>query len=233
MCAASECDRIVYAKGHCARHYKQLLRHGEVRPNRAPTLCSVDGCERRAASRGWCHGHYLRWTRCGDVQADVPLGRSGRSTCAVPGCVRDVASRGLCQAHVQRLRMNGDVEADVPLRQVTGEGFVRHGYRSVPVAPEDRWLTHGRTPEAEHRLVMARFLGRPLRHDESVHHRNGSRDDNRIENLELWSRFQPPGQRVEDKLVYAFEIMRRYDPEATRTLGLDLDPETGLPDYEA
>ena len=62
----------------------------------------------------------------------------------------------------------------------------------------------------EHVLVMEAKLGRMLFTDESVHNRNGIRDDNSPEDLELWVRPQPSGIRAADAVTWAKEIMARY-----------------------
>ncbi|MCW2777622.1 MAG: hypothetical protein JWN17_1347 [Frankiales bacterium] len=227
------CDRPVYARGHCSRHYRQLLRHGGLRPEPVVAECAVEGCARRAVTRGWCHGHYLRWSRSGDVRADVPLRRPDRDDCSVQGCGRGAHSGGLCRSHARRKQVHGDPEAGGPLRVTGAGGSLSHGYWWVAVPAADRHLVpKGRHAEFEHRLVLARLLGRPLSPDETVHHRNGDRLDNRPENLELWSTAQPKGQRVEDKLDWAYALLARYDPEGCTALGLDLAPD-GRPLTEA
>ena len=65
------------------------------------------------------------------------------------------------------------------------------GYVYIKIAEDDPMfvMVHGedrkRKVIAEHRLVVARVLGRPLTNEEVVHHINGIKDDNRPENLRV------------------------------------------------
>lgn len=79
-----------------------------------------------------------------------------------------------------------------------------NGYVHVRARNHPRASKYGRHI-LEHTLVMENKLGRYLYPEESVHHKNGIRSDNRKENLELWASPQRFGQRVSDLIDFVFD----------------------------
>jgi hypothetical protein len=61
----------------------------------------------------------------------------------------------------------------------------------------------------EHVLVMESYLHRKLYKGEQVHHKNGIKTRQSPKNLELWTRNQPTGKRVEDLAEFAIEVLKR------------------------
>lgn len=170
--------------------------------------CHIEDCEGRVLARGWCSSHYQRWLRHGDPLAGGIARLPSGSICKVDDCDRPALGRGFCRMHYMRVRRKGD-----PIVGTRSEpaGTVHRGYRYVH-APNHPMADSARRV-AEHRLVMAEALGRSLLPHENVHHVNGDKLDNRLSNLELWSTWQPRGQRVADKVQWAREVLALYGEE--------------------
>lgn len=94
-------------------------------------------------------------------------------------------------------------------RKLNSRRYHQNGYVIITMPDESGYSA----TLFEHRHVMEQHLGRKLLKDENVHHLNTIKDDNRIENLELWVSGQPRGGRAEDVYLWAKGIVERYESE--------------------
>jgi hypothetical protein len=225
-CSVRVCDRPAWARGLCNAHYDRWRRSGAAGDTPVRSLqardgqCAVQGCERPRKTGGLCGAHYWRVRTHGDPgPAAVAAYRAG--PCSVADCGRRTVGRGLCRMHYERQRKGREVGSAAPQKRAAGQGSLVNGYHVITVSPGQSRLAH--------RVRMESLLGRPLTKGETVHHVNGDRSDNSIDgplderyrsgNLELWSSWQPSGQRVSDKIQYAEDLLRRYAPHLLATSG--------------
>src|SRR5258705_8607003 len=149
--------------------------------------------------------HYSRFRRHGD-----PLWERcfEPKCCSIDGCEKEARARGWCWVHYYRWYRNGSD----PLAGGRPDGW--GGKRIINSAGYVMIYLDSGKYKMEHRVAMEEALNRPLVDHENVHHINGDRADNRLENLELWSTSQPCGQRIEDKVAWAKELLAQYEPSA-------------------
>lgn len=108
-------------------------------------------------------------------------------------------------------RKENNIDISIPKKYKAPNGSGHrdpHGYIYINKVNHPNAQKRGRI--YAHTFIMSQHLGRSLYKNESVHHKNGIRNDNRIENLELWHKGQPAGQRVEDKIKWCKEFLKGY-----------------------
>jgi len=228
-CLVDGCEKTATGRGYCSTHYNKFHKYGDphgfsgwnkkITESKDYRKCSVDGCHGLGRTKGLCPAHYQRLLKYGDPLVGGVMRFKRPSKCSVEGCEKAEMAQGYCAAHYSMFRKHGDPLEHSPRHKKRAEKIIDdNGYVLLPIKDHPNSRSGGRIPE--HRFVMSEYLGRPLFDNENVHHKNGDKTDNRIENLELWVVAQPKGQRPIDLIEYAREILKRYEQDEDKFSGM-------------
>jgi hypothetical protein len=216
----AECGKKHLSQGFCSACYQRKRVTGELAtlPPKNDGQCSIEGCFKEARTKGYCVAHYTKLIRFGDPLAYAPK-RTGQP-CKTDGCDGLSVARGWCRKCYSAWQAHGDPLARSEVfKKYRQDKVDDQGYVQVFAPDHANARKSKRVPK--HRMVMAEFLGRALRANENVHHKNGVKTDNRIENLELWVTSQPKGQRPQDLVEHAKKILRTYARDSEKLNQLD------------
>ena len=208
-CKVEDCSREVLGRGFCSKHYQQWANQQRTEEGEAKASlhersrgvrsgsCKICDQPMHHGGTGFCGKHYAQFKReqidaaGNELRAPLRAASYAGKICKIQDCGVQPRAYGFCDRHRQQV-LAGLIDIEgAPLRDLRHGGMERRktiwkttrGYLyeyapGHPGANKDNMVL-------QHRLVMSRAMGRPLHPWEDVHHKNGKRSDNRLENLEV------------------------------------------------
>lgn len=180
-CFVPGCPSPVYSDPYgrplCRLHYEWRATSDQ---------CAQTGCARKRVGALFCSMHRERLRLNGSLGPAAPKQRPSNQPCSVEGCEVKAKAQGYCVRHYQHWKAYGDPGPAARFRRPRGSGSIQQGY-------------HITSKTLEHRRVWEAANG-PIPEGHVIHHRNGDKLDNRLENLELMTRAQHRAHHKDDIL---------------------------------